>query len=459
MPHVRSARAITIAFIAVAAALALAPTAQADTTKPVWKCRASAGYTVVDGGDRVETVVANGNVNTANGADPDHPLCASGEAGEGNLPAPLGIPSDLLSAPTASAITAIAPQLGAAYTQQISASGRVDNLTLRLPQGATVTVGATVAESQATGACANGVARLDGSSRVTGLTLGGSVIDANALGPALARALSSLAPTVTTTADEVVRTPDSLTVRALHIVVKQGGRVVVDAVLAESKVGFDGDVCSPLESVAFCPEGTLYSPPRNLCVIPAGQDGSSLGEIVVGTPGSSPQGGRMIALDVARKKYGNAHCLSGSSPKFVQVDVHNRNRMTGSNSADRMLGLGGNDRMDGVGGNDCMDGGSGADNMLGAVGNDQLYGVSGADNLNGGPGNDYLDGGSGDDTINASFGADRAFGGPGRDYINIATAGPPAHADCGSGRDKVRFNNNERHNLRACETRYPLKDR
>jgi hemolysin type calcium-binding protein len=457
--HVKLGGAIALAISVIATSLTAATAAQADTQRPVWKCRASAGYTVLNGGDRLEPVVANGNVNTARGQDPDRALCGGGESGGGNLPAPLGVASDLLAASTASAITSIAPEVGAALEQKVRASGRVEKLTLRLPQGGAVAIGVTAADSQASAECVEGKPQLAGASHVTGLTLAGITIDADQLGPALARALSLLGPSVKATANEMIRTPGSLTVRALHIVVALGDRTLVDEVLAESKVGFDGDVCSDLVPSPLCPDGSLFSARRNLCIIPGSQSGTGLGDIIVGRPFQGPSGGTVVPLDVARKRYGNSPCLSGPGPRFAQVDVKRRNRMTGRNSADRMLGLAGNDRMDGSGGNDCMDGGSGGDNMLGAIGNDRLFGSSGADHLNGSLGNDYLSGGKGDDTINAGFGRDRAFGGPGRDYINIATAGPPANANCGSGSDKIRFNNNERRRISGCETRYPLKDR
>ena len=37
-----------------------------------------------------------------------------------------------------------------------------------------------------------------------------------------------------------------------------------------------------------------------------------LGEIIIGRPYQGPSGGRVIPLDVARRRYGNSPCLSGS---------------------------------------------------------------------------------------------------------------------------------------------------
>jgi len=61
--------------------------------------------------------------------------------------------------------------------------------------------------------------------------------------------------------------------------------------------------------------------------------------------------------------------------------------------------------------------------------------------------------GSGNDTISASF------GGSGADFISIATAGGPASADPGPGRDKIRLNRNETKKIRNCETVYVFRDK
>jgi len=201
----------------------------------------------------------------------------------------------------------------------------------------------------------------------------------------------------------------------------------------------------------LCPTGSQLDTTKGLCIIPASQTGGQ-GEIVVGKPYTGPSGGRVISLNVARKRY-SSPCLSGPGPKFVVVGTNKRDNITGRNDADRILALGGNDSVDGGRGNDCIDGGKGNDNLSGGIGNDKVYGVSGNDHLNGGPGTDRLSAGSGNDTVNAAYGRDTVYGGPGRDYINVATAGPPARVNCGSGRnDKVRINRNEQRRVRNCET-------
>jgi Ca2+-binding RTX toxin-like protein len=458
MPRTLTGRALAFGVALITGGLMLAGQAQALTEKPVWKCRASAGYTTVNGGDRAELVVANGNVNTGRGEDPDHALCASGEAGGGNLPAPLRIPTGLLTTSTASAVTTVEPPLAPASAQRVRALGRVEKFALQVAGAGTPILGATLAEVTATGACRNGVPQIDGASRVTGLTLNGTLIDMNTLASTLTKALNSLRPLVDVKQNEMIRTADALTIRALHIVVRLGSGLVIDTVVAEAKVGVDGMVCAdPPPPPNPCPQGSVYVESRNLCIIPAGTDGSSLGEIIVGRPFQGPSGGRLVPVDVARRRY-RSPCLSGPGSKFAQVGNNRSNELQGTRLADRIIALGGSDRVAATRGNDCVDGGRGNDNLSGDVGNDRIYGATGNDRINGGPGNDRIQGGRGNDTVNAAYGADRIAGGSGRDYINIATAGPIASANCGSGYDKIRFNRRERKHVHACEKRYMLND-
>jgi Ca2+-binding RTX toxin-like protein len=452
-------RVLALAVVFITAGLALAAQAQALTDRPVWKCRASAGYTTVNGGDRAETIVANGNVNTGRGKDPDRALCGSSEAGGGNLPAPLGIPTDLLSASSASAVTDIDPELGQASAQRVGTLGRVENLALKLPGVGAVTLGAVLAESTAAGVCGGGAPQLTGASRVTGLTLNGSAVDTGTLASRLTAALASLNPVVDVKQDETIRSADALTIRALHVVIRLGSGVVIDTVVAEAKVGTDGMVCRSTTR-DLCPQGSQYAEDRNLCIIfggPQGDGGDS--DIIVGRPFDGPAAGSVVRLSIARRRpYGDSPCLRGAGRGFAIIGSNRSDDLPGTRLDDRIIGLGGNDRIPATRGNDCIDGGRGADNLSGDVGNDRIYGGSGNDTINAGPGNDIVDGGPGNDSINAAFGADRIAGGPGRDYVNIATAGPPASANCGGGHDKIRFNRRERRSVHGCETRYMLHD-
>jgi len=463
-------RRIVVVLAVSTGVLVAAPAAQALTSPPLWQCRASPVYASVSGNNRVEPIVANGNINTANGASPDRAQCVKSETGLGNLATQLGIPQDLLGAGTAQALTDIEPETGKAINQTAGGSAVVENLRLQLPQGGQIVLGVTAASSSATGTCVKDSTKpvLNGTSNVATLTLGGNALDLDPLVRAIDQLLEPLDQIVRITVNEQIRTDTSLTQRALHVQIlpESGGAPLVDAVVAESKVGANGPVCDPKQQGdppdlgQVCPDGSTYDQQRNLCIIPAGTGGSGLGEIIVGPPFVGPSGGTVIPLDVARRRFGRSPCLGFSgNPKFAIIGTNKSDRITGTNIADRIIGLGGNDRLDGGRGNDCVEGRTGGDNLSGALGNDKLYGSSGKDHLNGGPGTDYMSAGSGNDSLNAAFGKDRALGGSGRDFINIATAGPAASANCGAGPDKVRINKNERRRVRGCEVVYVFNDK
>lgn len=457
-------RKLLVVLTAAVGSLFLVPSADAFTTLPVWQCRASPSYTSVNDLNRVETFAANGNINTAKGGNPDHAQCAPAETGAGNTATQIGIPQDVLGARTAGGVTTITPEIGKAISQVVTSNARVENVTLQLPQGGTVAIGVNAASSHAEAKCNSGstTPQFTGGSQVAGLTLGGAPIDLDPLIKAVDQLLQPLNVIVDIIPNEQIRTADGLTVRALHVKVltPTGGTPLIDTVLAESKVGSNGPVCDPdgqndgsSISGQLCPTGSTYDAARNVCIIAAGSGGSTLGEIIVGKPFQGPSGGTVLPLDLARKRFGSSPCLSGNgTPKFAIVGTNGADRITGTNVADRIIGLGGNDKLDGGRGNDCIEGRSGGDNMSGGLDNDKLYGTTGNDHLNGGPGRDYLSAGSGNDTINAAFGKDTALGGAGRDFINIATAGPAASADCGSGKgDVARINRNERRRVKNCE--------
>jgi hypothetical protein len=464
-------RRIVVVLAVGTGVLVAAPAAQALTAPPVWQCRASPTYTSIAGNNRAEPIVANGNINTANGESPDREQCVNSETGLGNLATQLGIPQDLLGAGTGQAVTSITPALGRAIDQTAGGAAQVENLRLTLPQGGSILIGVRAATSSATGRCQSGSTTpvLTGTSNVATLTLGGNELNLDPLVDAVNQLLEPLNQIIDIDPNQQVRDANSLTVRALRVRVLPatgGGPPLVDLVVAESKVGFNGPVCDPKQQgdpptiPQVCPEGSTYDQVRNLCIIPAGTSGSGLGEIIVGPPFQGPSGGTVVPLDVARRRFGRSPCLGFSgNPKFAIVGTNRGDRITGTNIADRIIGLGGNDRLDGGRGNDCIEGRTGGDNISGALGNDRLFGSSGKDHLNGGPGTDYMSAGSGNDSLNAAFGRDRALGGSGVDFINIATAGPAASASCGAGRDKVRINKNERRKIRGCETVYVFNDK
>ena len=462
--------------------------ASAFTSSPLWKCRASATWTSVAGNNRVEPVVANGNPSTSNNASPDRAQCATEEAGADNLATPIGVPTDILSAQSASAKTTITPELGRAIDQTVVALAKVEKLALPLG-GGTVILGVGAATSEVTGSCENNQPKLVGTSSMADLTLGGTPISLNDLLAGLQQALEPLGVLVEVKFNEQVVAERSLTQRAAHIKLLGGQAMtpLADIVIAETKVDADQFTCDPNKQIPgfegqICPTGSELDVTSGLCVIRlpgsgGGGGGGVGGVIVVGRPFQGPSGGTVIPLADARKLFGNHECLRGNTPGYAIVGTNARDRITGTNGRDRILSLGGNDSVDGGRGTDCVDvaagndrvtGGIGSDRIIGGAGNDTLTGNldrdnitggAGNDKLNGGPGRDRLDAGAGNDRINAGFNADTIIAGAGRDYVNIATAGPAAKANCGTGRDTIRMNRRERKLARSCETQYIFRDK
>ncbi|MGH2917837.1 MAG: choice-of-anchor P family protein, partial [Solirubrobacteraceae bacterium] len=277
------------------------PSADAATGVPVWQCRASATYASVGGNDRVEPIVANGKPNTTNGQNPDNAQCADADVGAGNLLTPIGIPQASLGLQTANARTKIEPELGASDTQKVSTLAKVEGLTL----GAGLSIQAAV--SAATGSCSGKTPVLEGSSQVVGI----NTTNLDPLVQAIANLLSIAPNLISVKINEQVRTANSLTVRAVHIKVltPNTGAPLLDLVVAESKVGFNGKVCDP-PSGQICPPGSTYDADRNVCIIP-GSSGSTHGTIIIGRPFEGPTGGTVVPIDIARRRFGNSACLRG----------------------------------------------------------------------------------------------------------------------------------------------------
>lgn len=332
--------------------------------------------------------------------------------------------------------------------------------------GGTVPIAVGVISSQQSVLCRAGAPVSQGSSRVESLSIGGTPVPGVVGSTPVDTTVPSPAGSIRVRANQL-----SGSTRTALIIDFPGGQ---QQVYGEATAG--GDACLPLPGTVTggnptssggtsgtapdaCPTGAEYVVADNLCVIRSrGADGR-IETIVIGKPYKGPSGGTVVSLTAARKRFGSKRCLSGSGPKYAVIGTNRADRITGTNGPDRILLLGGNDQGDGGRGNDCIDGGGGKDVLSGALGRDRVYGAKGNDAINGGGGTDRLSGESGNDTINAGFGADVVAGGSGRDAINLATAGPAARVDCGSGRDKVRINLNERRKTRGCEVRYVLKDR
>lgn len=470
--------ATLFALASTAATLVVAAPASAATA--TWTCAGSAVRATVAGGEPVDPIRT------------DRAPCQTSATGLPKTTEAVGL-APAIKAETAYALTGAAPAGGKPMNQAINASAGVEGLSVN--SGSNVVIGVDAARSTATAACANGQPVVNGTSETTGLTINGTKVSLDSTLSALLDPVSNspLGAIVQVRLNEQTKDGGQLVQRAAHVIVLSalGATPLADVVIAESRVA-SADACDPNADGngdlagggtatgqvlgQVCPKGATLDVARSVCIIPASASGGA-GTIVVGPPYSGPSGGTVVSLPLARKRY-TSPCLSGNAaPRYVVVGTKGKDRITGTNRRDRILGLGGNDSLDAGRSVDCVDGGTGNDRMSGGIGSDRLYGSKGRDTilggadkdrifagpgndaLNGGPGADLLSAGTGNDTINAGFGADRVLGGPGRDFINIATQGPKATVDCGTGPDKVRLNKKEVRGLRGCETRYVFNDR
>jgi hypothetical protein len=332
-----------------------------------------------------------------------------------------------------------------------------------------VLFGVRHAIARVTGGCSAGAPALSGTGDVSGVSVNGTDVPLATAITQLGAALAPFGQVVDIRVNEQIRDATTLTHRALHLrVLDAAGTPVEDVVLGEARGGFAGAVCQDTGAggtgvtppgLQPCPNGSVLDAPSGFCVIREPGSGVQGERVIrVGRPFEGPSGGTVVPLDQARLRY-HSPCLSGPGPQFAVVGTNKADRITGTNRADRILLLAGKDRGDGGRGSDCIDGGTGRDLLSGAQDRDRVYGMAGNDSINGGSETDRLDGGTGDDTINAAFGADVVLGGSGRDAINVATAGPRAHVNCGSGRDTVRLNASERRLARGCERMFVLADK
>lgn len=359
-----------------------------------------------------------------------------------------------------------------------SAAAGVEGLSL-VAAGLPLTV--DTARSSLSARCASGRAAFAPTSQVASIRLGSATLVADGVvQPVTGGLTNALGGAVSVRLDEVVDLPGGgKAVRAAHVRVTDGSRVLADVVVAESRIDLSGAACDPVagdqpttgsnpggnagggdSGSSGCPNGSVLDRGRDLCVIPVpgsrtaanpAGDLTGSGSVVVGAPGTAPSGGTVVGLAQARKRFPKSPCVRGSGPAYVVVGTKRADRLTGTRRANRLLGLGGRDKLDGGGGRDCVDGGRSHDVVTGGQGSDRVYGGGARDLVNGDGGSDRLHGGSGNDVINAATGSDRVWAGAGRDRINVATAGSRARVRGGRGRDKVRCNRNELRRISGVE--------
>jgi hypothetical protein len=207
----------------------------------------------------------------------------------------------------------------------------------------------------------------------------------------------------------------------------------------------------PPPNTNACPAGSTLDPVAQVCeiVLSNGQI------IIIGPPFTGPTGGTVLALSIARKKYGGP-CVNGPGPKYAVIATKPHGRVTGTLKADRIIALGPFERIAGLGGDDCVDGrgrhqtiwegngrhvrvygGPGKTRIGIGNGNDLVVGRKGSDWVTAGNGNDTIRGGQGNSRLDVGLGRSKVFGGPGRN--RIFAGADRAQVNCGSGRHNVAF--------------------
>lgn len=252
---------------------ALVPTASADTTLPVWTCRASAAYVELApllGTQRAEPVLANGFPDRAN---PDRAQCAGDATGVQDINIPAAPAAPLITLNAASASTTITPEIGAARDQTVAARAAIVGATRVTIPG--LDVQATAVQAAADASCVQGAPVLTGSSTIASLTINTLTITVPANG---APADINLTPLIRVRLNQQVTegtaasADQALTQRAVHIelLATPGGEPVSRVVLGEAKVDRTGAVCAPPPPPPTCPAGSVAQTPGStplVCVL------------------------------------------------------------------------------------------------------------------------------------------------------------------------------------------------
>ena len=459
MKHMTTRRALAVALPILAAGL---PPATAAAAPASFTCAASV----------VTARALDGAPQAPIRAGADGTACRRGASGLQDAGSVLSIGSGIQAR---TAYAAVDPGGERPASSSPSAKAGVEGLSLA---AAGLPLSVDAARSGLSARCAGGRPVFTPASRVASIRLGNTalVVD-GVVQPVTSRLSDALGGVASVRLNEVVDLPGGgKAVRAAHVRVAAGGRVLADVVIAESRLDLAGAACDPVAggggdedqppTVRVCPDGSVLDSGRSRCVIavPGSQtdakpvgDLTGKGSVVVGRPGSGPSGGTVITLAQARKRFPKSRCVKGSGPRYVVVGSKRGDRITGTNRPDRLLGRRGGDRLDGGRGKDCVDGGRGRDILTGGQNNDRVIGGTSRDLVNGDGGTDRLHGGSGNDTLNAAFGADRVFAGAGRDRINVATADRRATVRGGRGFDKVRCNRADLRRIKGVERIYVTK--
>ncbi|MEA2125595.1 MAG: hypothetical protein QOI80_2377 [Solirubrobacteraceae bacterium] len=438
--------------LAALAALVSAGDAAAATA-PTFSCAASAVTAQVNGASVLNPVTAGR----------DGQPCQTAIAGLPNLSEAVSLESIILAR---TAYAAVDPGGAVPSASKPAASAGVEGLDVTLG-GSPLSIG--IARSNMAGSCENGAAKLEPSSEVGSITLAGTPIVLDGVVQPISDSLTdAVGAAVEVRLNEVVDLPDGgKAVRAAHVRLLRGDTSAAEVVVAESRLGLNGNACDPNAGGTppdfpppVCPPGSAYDVQHQVCVIPAPGsqsptgpvgDTTGPGAVVVGPPNSGQVGGTVITLRRARTVYRWSPCVRGKGPKYVIVGSKRADRIKGTKHPDRIISLRGDDRVRSLRGRDCVDAGRGKDRVWSGRARDRVHGKRGRDRLSGGTkrdklwggrgrdaihgngGNDRLSGGRGVDTFIAARGNDHVFGGRGNDRINVARTGRWASVFAGRG--------------------------
>src|SRR3954451_9853868 len=260
-------RIATVA-LALTALMMFAGSASADTTSPFWTCRGSVGYlgSADPSQPRIEPMVAH-----PSGAQPGEP-CANDDAGQ-NQPITVGDPSQgTITIQSVYAGTRISPTISSSDLQKVAAVGQTSAIRIENADKSFVMTADTT-QAAVSGSCNGGVPAFGTSGGVTKAVINGQEVPTdeayeqtgNGLNGSPFGQVTRVTFNEITTSGTTTELDQSATRRAIHVEILDGsGNVVFTAVVGEAIAGRHGPVC---QAGPRCPEGAVYDPQRNVCII------------------------------------------------------------------------------------------------------------------------------------------------------------------------------------------------
>jgi hypothetical protein len=278
---------LSLAAAAATGALAVtafvAAPALAATTVPSWNCRASLASVHLQGLDRIEPVVANGDIAEKT---PDRPACADDATA---LPA---LKLGPITAVLPYASTSIDPT-GAATKDQ-KAAGSTNAADVSVDLGGQLLIRAAAVRSDAAASCVNGQPKLDGASTLVNISINGQTLPLDGTLTQIGQAIngSPLNVLARVYVNQQDRTGDagsptqSLTQQAARVELLNAGQgPLATVVLGETKVSRSGATCSSTEPPSTTPPTTTVGVDSHSGPKSGQSNSSSSGKLVNGVNG------------------------------------------------------------------------------------------------------------------------------------------------------------------------------